>query len=94
MTLSKRSLALLCCLVSALFTAATAYACTRAVYLGPDDRVLTGRSMDWRQEWEGNLWILPRGIERAVRAGRAVRVHGGGVALKVIEGVRWLRIDR
>ncbi|WP_111497914.1 linear amide C-N hydrolase [Marinobacter bohaiensis] len=69
MTLSKRSLALLCCLVSALFTAATAYACTRAVYLGPDDRVLTGRSMDWRQEWEGNLWILPRGIERAGRAG-------------------------
>lgn len=23
-------------------------ACTRAVYLGPEDRVLTGRSMDWK----------------------------------------------
>jgi choloylglycine hydrolase len=47
-----------------------AAACTRAVYHGPDNRVLTGRSMDWKLDWEGNMWVLPRGIEREGEAGR------------------------
>jgi len=25
-------------------------ACTRAVYLGPDNMVVTGRTMDWKNE--------------------------------------------
>lgn len=55
-------------------TAETAYACTRAVYLGPNGRVLTGRSMDWKFDWDGNLWILPRGVARTGVAGpRSVR---------------------
>jgi len=44
-------------------------ACTRAVYLGPEDRVLTGRSMDWKLPMVSNLWAFPRGIERDGAAG-------------------------
>lgn len=52
-----------------LFANTPADACTRAVYLGPNGRVLTGRSMDWKLDWDGNMWILPRGIERNGSAG-------------------------
>lgn len=41
-----------------------AEACTRAVYLGPNNMTVTGRTMDWREEMPTNLWLLPRGIER------------------------------
>ena len=44
-------------------------ACTRAVYLGPDDRVLTGRSMDWKLPMVSNLWVFPRGMQRDGAAG-------------------------
>ena len=43
--------------------------CTRLVYLGAADRVITGRSMDWKYEMETNLWSLPRGIRRTGQAG-------------------------
>lgn len=39
-------------------------ACTRIVYKGPDNTVITSRSMDWRDEIAVNLWVLPRDIER------------------------------
>lgn len=39
-------------------------ACTRAVYLGNNDQVITARSMDWKKDVGTNLWILPRGMER------------------------------
>jgi len=39
-------------------------ACTRAVYLGPDGMVATGRTMDWREDPQTNLYIFPRGVER------------------------------
>lgn len=42
-----------------------AYACTRAVYLGPENMVVTGRTMDWREDIRTNLYIFPRGMERA-----------------------------
>lgn len=44
-------------------------ACTRAVYLGPDNLVITGRSMDWVTDMESNLWAFPSGIERHGAAG-------------------------
>ncbi|MCC5966118.1 MAG: linear amide C-N hydrolase [Natronohydrobacter sp.] len=44
-------------------------ACTRAVYHGPEDRVLTGRSMDWKLPMISNLWAMPRGIARDGAAG-------------------------
>ena len=40
------------------------WACTRAVYLGPEGEVITARSMDWKVDVGTNLWILPRGMER------------------------------
>ncbi|WP_292294825.1 linear amide C-N hydrolase [Marivita sp.] len=52
-----------------LSAAPLAEACTRAVYLGPEDRVLTGRSMDWKLPMVSNLWVMPRGIERHGAAG-------------------------
>lgn len=56
-------------LTALLWASAPVQACTRALYQGPNDRVLTGRSMDWKLEWDGNLWILPRGLERNGVAG-------------------------
>lgn len=55
--------------VALLAAAPTAEACTRAVYLGPDDRILTGRSMDWKLPMLSNLWAFPRGMARDGAAG-------------------------
>ncbi len=41
-----------------------AFACTRLVYLGPNDHVVTARSMDWKNDVATNLWIFPRGMQR------------------------------
>jgi penicillin amidase (EC 3.5.1.11). Cysteine peptidase. MEROPS family C59 len=49
--------------------APSAQACTRAVYEGPNGRVLTGRSMDWKEDIRTNLWVLPRGMARDGAAG-------------------------
>lgn len=43
--------------------------CTRLVYLGAADNVITGRSMDWRSDLDTNLWSLPRGIARTGQVG-------------------------
>lgn len=39
-------------------------ACTRVVYKGPNNTVLTGRTMDFSIEIPANLWIFPKGIAR------------------------------
>lgn len=38
--------------------------CTRLVYLGPENTVITGRSMDFSIDIPANLWIFPRGMNR------------------------------
>jgi penicillin V acylase-like amidase (Ntn superfamily) len=38
--------------------------CTRTVYLGLDDMVVTGRNMDWAEDLQTNLWLFPRGMPR------------------------------
>ncbi|MDG4665144.1 linear amide C-N hydrolase [Mycobacterium sp. 236(2023)] len=43
--------------------------CTRVVYLGTGERIVTGRSMDWVVEIGTNLWVLPRGVARTGQAG-------------------------
>lgn len=43
--------------------------CTRAVYRGLDGLVITGRTMDWLNDMQSNLWAFPRGIERDGAAG-------------------------
>ena len=41
-----------------------AEACTRAVYIGSEGLVITGRSMDWLEDMHSHLWALPAGIKR------------------------------
>ena len=52
-----------------LFVTLPADACTRAVYLGSDNTVMTGRSMDWKENMHSAMWIFPRGIKRDGLAG-------------------------
>ncbi|MCL5124630.1 MAG: linear amide C-N hydrolase [Deltaproteobacteria bacterium] len=40
------------------------YGCTRAVYLGPDGTIITGRSMDWEESTGTDLWAFPAGMKR------------------------------
>ncbi|WP_249140467.1 MULTISPECIES: linear amide C-N hydrolase [Bradyrhizobium] len=41
-----------------------ALSCTRLVYHGVGNQVITARTMDWRSDVETNLWIFPRGMAR------------------------------
>ena len=54
---------------ASLLAAPLAQACTRLVYQGLDEQILTARSMDWKEDIETNLWIFPRGMERSGEAG-------------------------
>ena len=44
-------------------------ACTRVVYQGPNNYIITARCMDWEDEIPANLWIFPAGMERNGEAG-------------------------
>jgi penicillin V acylase-like amidase (Ntn superfamily) len=39
-------------------------ACTRVVYKGPNNTVITGRTMDFSMPIPANLWVFPRGMDR------------------------------
>jgi choloylglycine hydrolase len=39
-------------------------ACSRVVYVGPNNTIITARSMDWAFDIMTNLWIFPAGMER------------------------------
>jgi penicillin V acylase-like amidase (Ntn superfamily) len=62
-----KSAAMLAAMSAALLQPAEA--CTRAVYIGSDGVVITGRSMDWSEDMESNLWVFPRGMKRDGAAG-------------------------
>ena len=49
--------------------ATAAQACTRCVYLGPNDTVLVARSMDWVEDPGSEVWVCPRGMKRNGAAG-------------------------
>lgn len=56
-------------IITALFLMTAAYApkseaCTRVVYKGPNNTVITGRTMDFSIEIPANQWIFPRGMAR------------------------------
>lgn len=38
--------------------------CTRAVYLGLNDLVITGRTMDWKEDPQSNIYLYPRGMQK------------------------------
>lgn len=44
-------------------------ACTRVVYKGPNNLVITARSMDWKDEIAANLWVFPRSMKRSGSVG-------------------------
>lgn len=52
-----------------IFGLPEALACSRTLYVGADNLVITGRSMDWAEDMGTNLWVLPRGMERDGVAG-------------------------
>ena len=48
----------------------SALACTRAVYFGKEGQTVTGRTMDWLEDMQSNLWIFPRGMARGGDMGK------------------------
>ena len=42
----------------------SAIPCTRVVYTGLEDLIITGRTMDWKEDLKTNIYVFPRGIER------------------------------
>lgn len=58
------------CLATSMLMADVALACSRVVFLGQDDVVITGRSMDWAEDIKTNLWIMPRGMQRTGMGGK------------------------
>lgn len=53
-----------CIMVAAAAVTGKSDACTRAVYLGPDNMIVTGRTMDWKEDTQSNIYFFPRGMER------------------------------
>jgi penicillin V acylase-like amidase (Ntn superfamily) len=48
--------------------------CTRALYVGNDNTIITGRTADWGEDLESNLWVFPAGLQRDGAAGpRSIR---------------------
>lgn len=68
MTVSIKGAAL-ATVCAGIFAITTAEACTRGVFIGDNDTVITLRSMDWQNEIGSNIWVMPRGIERTGAAG-------------------------
>ncbi len=51
-----------------------ALGCTRTLFVGADDTVITGRNMDWKEDMSSNLWVFPAGLKRDGAAGaRSIR---------------------
>lgn len=59
-----RTVAIALLLAGAAYMPAPADACTRAVYLGSDSMVVTGRTMDWKEDPQSNIYFFPRGMAR------------------------------
>ncbi len=66
---SKFMAALLSSTLLAASAIGTAIACTRTLYVGADNTVITGRNMDWQEDMQSNLWIFPAGLKRNGAAG-------------------------
>ena len=61
----RHSLILAMAIIATLLTGTlSALACSRVVYHGLDNIVLTGRSMDWKEDMGTHLWAFPREMKR------------------------------
>ncbi|MCW8040666.1 MULTISPECIES: linear amide C-N hydrolase [Acinetobacter] len=61
----------ICCVLAAsgIMLSSLAEACTRVVFHGENNNIMTARSMDWKSDVGTNLWILPSGVKRTGQAG-------------------------
>lgn len=59
-----KALRLLIASLAVAASAATAFACSRVVYLGDKNIVMVGRTLDWRTPIPTNLYVYPRGVEK------------------------------
>ncbi|MBO1349038.1 MAG: linear amide C-N hydrolase [Hormoscilla sp. GUM202] len=50
--------------ILAITVAPVAQACSRIVYETGDAQFMTGRSMDWMEDVDSDLWAFPKGMER------------------------------
>ena len=47
------------------------YACSRVLHMSKDSsHVVTGRSMDWFEDTDSDLWLFPRGMKKEGAAGK------------------------
>ncbi|MDD5361127.1 MAG: linear amide C-N hydrolase [Ignavibacteria bacterium] len=63
-TKTKISLVITILALVFLFNQNFAGACSRVVYVGTNNTVITGRTMDWVDKIDPDLWIFPRGMNR------------------------------
>ena len=86
-----RSRVLIPAVLFAFSSASIADACTRAVYFGKEGQTVTGRTMDWVEEMQSNLYLMPRAMEHTSntktpftwtsRYGSVITsIYGGGTA--------------
>lgn len=64
-----KNLLLIATLSSGLLINSALQACTRVVFHGDGQNVMTARSMDWKVDVGTNLWIMPNNIVRSGLAG-------------------------
>lgn len=71
MNILSAKISLLVILALGMLTISTqAGACTRVVYKGPNNTIITARSMDFSMEIPANLWQFPRGVQRDGKTGQ------------------------
>ncbi|CAK0757520.1 Choloylglycine hydrolase [Gammaproteobacteria bacterium] len=71
-------------LIIGVMSGGQAKACTRVVYIGENNIVVTARSMDWNEDLHENLWAFPRGIKRN---GEVVDKNGKAAVVNPIEWI-------
>lgn len=67
---TKLTVCLLIILTTLLSSSYRAEACTRVVYKGPNNTILTARSMDFTIPIPSNLWLFPKGMDRDGSTGK------------------------
>ena len=74
MKLKKGSIALLTLAGMFYMSVQKADACTRAVYIGPDHMVVTGRTMDWKEDIMSNIYVFPSEMDFKIRQRHCNRI--------------------
>ncbi len=75
--------------ISFVAFSSAADACTRVLFHGDGNTVITGRTMDWMEDSSAKMWLFPRGMSRDGAAGpESVRwtSNFGSVAVSIYDG--------